>query len=211
VKKEGPKMRSSAELIQSGIVQLYFAGLATPEEVIEIETLAATDPEMRATLDNMDGLLEQTLMAQAVEPPKLLKPFVMASLDYMGRLEAGETPTIPPILTENSTILDFAEWLNRPDMVLPNPSEDIYAKIIGYTPEAITAIAWLKDIAPDEVHHNQSERFLIIEGSCEIIVNETDVHPLYPGDLMVIPLHSHHRVHVTSDVPCKVILQRVAV
>ena len=87
--------------------------------------------------------------------------------------------------------------------------EEVFAKIIGYTPEAITAIVWLKDYAPHEVHDNEYERFLIVEGTCDIIV-EDEVNQLVPGDYFAIPLHKKHLVKVTSSIPCKVILQRVA-
>lgn len=204
-------MRNSIELIQSGILELYILGLTSAEETREIEEMAAVHADVRDALNTLGNDLEQNLMEQAVEPPLLVKPFLMAILDYMGRMEAGEAPEAPPILGEHTKVSDYTRWLERPDMALPQESDGIFAKIIGYTPEAITAIAWLKDFAPDEVHDNQSERFFIIEGSCNIIINETEVYPLYPGDYLAIPLHAHHRVNVTSEVPCKVILQRVAV
>jgi hypothetical protein len=44
-------------------------------------------------------------------------------------------------------------------MVLPPDFKDIFARIISATPEVTTAIVWLKDIAPTEVHHKELERF----------------------------------------------------
>lgn len=93
--------------------------------------------------------------------------------------------------------------------MVSSDTDNIYAKIIGYTPEATTAIVWLKDYAPHEVHDNEYERFLIVEGTCDIIV-EDQVNQLVPGDYFAIPLHKNHLVKVTSSIPCKVILQRVA-
>jgi mannose-6-phosphate isomerase-like protein (cupin superfamily) len=94
-------------------------------------------------------------------------------------------------------------------MVLPAENEGVFARIIGYTPEVITAIVWLKDYAPAEVHHNEYERFLIVEGSCDIFIGD-EMHQLSPGDYLQIPLFADHRVVITSSIPCKVILQRVA-
>ncbi|MDB5012510.1 MAG: hypothetical protein JWQ25_712 [Daejeonella sp.] len=100
-------------------------------------------------------------------------------------------------------------WLNRKDMLLPDDAADVYAKIIGNVPDVITAIVWLKDLAPQEAHHTEYERFLIVEGSCEInIANE--IYSLSVGDFLEIPLFKHHHVIVTSEMPCKIILQRVA-
>jgi hypothetical protein len=69
-------------------------------------------------------------------------------------MKNGEPVTEPPFLNENSAVADYAAWLNRSDMI-PRDDEDVYAKIIGYTPQAITAIVWLKDYAPQEVHDHE--------------------------------------------------------
>ena len=95
--------------------------------------------------------------------------------------------------------------------LIPSPKHIIvgHAKIIGHTPEMITAIVWIKKMAPQEVHHNEIERFLIIEGSCDIFI-EDEVYQLKAGDMLSIPLHKPHSLQVTSAIPCKVILQRIA-
>ncbi|MBI3519835.1 MAG: cupin domain-containing protein [Bacteroidetes bacterium] len=85
----------------------------------------------------------------------------------------------------------------------------MYAKIIGYTPEVTTTIAWIKKMTPFEIHHNELERFLILEGTCDITIGE-EVHHMSAGDFIAIPLYIGHSLIVTSDIPCKVILQRVA-
>ena len=72
-----------------------------------------------------------------------------------------------------------------------------------------TAIVWIKEYAPQEVHDHEFEKFLVVEGSCNIIV-EDKIHTLIPGDYFAIPLHKKHLVEVTSIIPCKVILQRIA-
>ena len=87
--------------------------------------------------------------------------------------------------------------------------QDIFAKIIGYAPEVTTAIVWIKEMAPEETHTDEYEKFLIIEGTCDIVI-EHKVHQLKAGDYFSIPLHANHHVVVTSEIPCKAILQRVA-
>jgi mannose-6-phosphate isomerase-like protein (cupin superfamily) len=59
------------------------------------------------------------------------------------------------------------------------------------------------------VHDNEFEKFLILEGSCTITIEE-EAHHLVPGDYLAIPLHKSHQVTITSEIPCKIILQRVA-
>lgn len=139
----------------------------------------------------------------------MIKPFLFATIDYSERIEKGEAPSYPKILDEDSRIEDYEEWLNRPNMQLPEDFKDFHAVIISHTPQALTSIVWLKEGAPLELHHNEYEKFLIVEGSCDITIEDTP-HPLKAGDYLSIPLHKNHMVKVTSPGPCKIILQRVA-
>lgn len=197
------------EYIDSGVLELYVFGDATVEEAAEVEKLAEIHPEIRKEIDEISKAMEIYAEANAIAPPALIKPFLLAQIDYSERLQNGEPITNPPLMNESSKIEDFATWLNRADMVLPANSEDIYAKIIGYTPEVISAIVWIKDMAENEVHDDEFEKFLIVEGTCNISVDD-EIYSLVPGDYFAIPLYRLHNVKVTSDIPCKVILQRVA-
>ena len=198
-----------SKFIESGILELYALGLANTDESQRVDQMLSEHPEVRQELDKIEASLEQLANEGAREPNPTIKPFLMAAIDYTERLKQGEAPAFPPELNEHSRITDYSEWLNRQDMILPQDFEEFHARIIGYTPQMTTAIAWIRTMAPDETHDAEFEKFLILEGSCDIIIgNKT--HSLVPGDYLAIPLHSEHRVVITSAVPCKVILQRVA-
>lgn len=197
------------EYILSGILEQYVLGTISKEESLKVEQVAAMHSEVRKEIEEISKAIEQYAMANAVEPSWEIKPFLMATIDYMQRMENGETATFPPALTETSQMSDYAMWLDRDDMILPTDADDYFAKIIGYTPQQKTAIVWIKGTAPSEVHDDEYEKFLILEGTCNIIV-ENNIYPLVPGDFFAIPLNKSHIVKVTSDIPCKVILQRIA-
>ena len=201
-------MLSSKEHIESGILEMYILGITNEDETKAVEMMASLDPAIKQEIVLIRESLEGYAMANAIDPNPIIKPFLLATIDYTERLKDGEPVSVPPLLNENSQIAHFDSWLNRSDMVSLD-TDSMYAKIIGYTPEAITAIVWLKDYAPHEVHDNEYERFLIVEGTCDIIV-EDRVNQLVPGDYFAIPLHKNHLVKVTSFIPCKIILQRVA-
>ena len=201
-------MLTSKEYIDSGILEQYVLGNASSGDSAEVELRAAADPAIRQEIETICETLEAIAMANAVEPDPVIKPFLMATIDYEERIKKGEPFSAPPLLNENSKLEDYTDWLNRSDMVSPG-TDDIFAKIIGYTAEAITAIIWLKDYAPPEVHSKEYERFLIVEGTCNITVGD-EVTQLVPGDYFAIPLHKSHFVKVTSSIPCKLILQRIA-
>ena len=197
------------EYISSGVLEQYVLGTISEEELLVVEQMADTHQEVKEEILSISYVLEQYAIENAVIPCRTIKPFIMATIDFMERMGGGEQPSFPPVLNENSQLIDFAPWLQREDMVLPFGAGDLYAKIIGYTPEVTTAIVWIKGAAPAETHDKEYEKFLIVEGTCNILV-EDNVYQLVPGDYFAIPLHKSHQVIVTSSIACKVILQRIA-
>jgi mannose-6-phosphate isomerase-like protein (cupin superfamily) len=202
-------MKNIKEYIESGILEIYVLGGATPEEIREVETMAAVHEEVRKEIKVIRDTLETYAMANPIPVNPLVKPLLMATIDYTERIKKGESIAFPPLLNEGSLIKDYAVWLNREDFILPSTSPDTYVIIIGHSSRVTTAIVWIKESTPVETHYREYERFLITEGSCNIIVGEK-AYPLKPGDYFSVPLESAHYVQVTSEIPCKVILQRVA-
>lgn len=200
----------NGEYIESGILELYVMGCTDAQETKEVERMIAAYPDIRREVDEIALAMENYAKAKSIQPNPTIKPFLMATIDYTERLAKDELVSSPPPLHEGSKIADYEAWLQREDMVLPEDFKDIYAKILNYTPEMITAIVWINEMAPPEVHDDEFERFLIVEGACSITIAGR-VHYLVAGDFLSIPLHEDHQVKVTSDIPCKVILQRVAV
>lgn len=202
-------MNSVAEYIQSGILEMYVLGVTSQAETREVEEMAVKHPEIQKEIEAIMRAMEKYADSHALAPHQAIKPLLLASIDYQERLKNGEAMSFPPELNAGSKIEDYKEWLDRKDMILPDHFEDFHARIIGYTPQMTSAIVWIKYMAPDEVHDKEYEKFLIVEGTCEITIGE-EVHKLKAGDYLPIPLHVSHYVKVTSEIPCKIILQRIA-
>ena len=202
-------MITAKEYINSGILEMYVLGMTNPDETVEVIEMALKYPEISLEIDEISKALEIDAENKMSEPSETVKPFIMAIVDYTERLKKGEAMTFPPLLSKESKIIDFEEWTNRADMVLPDDAGNLFAKLIGHNAEATTAISWLKSHSPKEIHTAELERFLILEGSCDITFGN-EVHSLVAGDFLAIPLHIEHSLKVTSTIPCKVILQRVA-
>lgn len=200
-------MKDLTIYIESGILELYVLGMATEEEVIEIEQLAAAHSEIKNEIEAITTALRIEAREKVSEPNLTIKPMILAIIDFQARLHNGEEPQLIPLLNENSKPSDFNPWLTRVDMI-PDDS-DVFAKLLGVTAEATSAIVWMKTGSPPETHANEYEKFLILEGTCDIVINEKPFS-LVAGDYMSIPLHATHYLKVTSSTPCKVILQRVA-
>ena len=202
-------MKTLKEYIESGILESYVLGITNDEESAEVEEMVATYNEIRSEINMISESIEKYALLHTMEPPITIRPFLLATIDYTERLKNGEPVTIPPVLHEGSLIADYADWLNAEAATVPDDFNNLHARIIGYTPEAITAIVWIKEFAPPEVHTDELEKFLIVEGTCNITIGE-EVHRLVPGDMLSIPLYISHHVKVTSAIPCKLILQRIA-
>lgn len=203
-------MKSIREFIESGILESYVMGLTTPDETEKVQLMAASSFEIREEIELISIALEQYGQANAITPHPAIRPFLMASIDYSERMKNGEKPTIPPLLNAGSKISDFSSWLNRPDLVPSKTFNDIEAKIIGIKSKVLTAIVWVKDLVPQEVHRDEIESFLIVEGTCDLFI-EGKVYSFVPGDFFTIAPHQNHYARVTSTIPCKVIVQRVSV
>lgn len=195
--------------INSGILELYVLGLTSEEENTEINELAAIHVELKREIEAIEQALNAYAEKIAPEISEATKEWIMTTINYTERLQNGEEVANPPRLNKNSKIEDFDTWLKRDNMQAPDDFDALHAKIIAATPEAKTLIVWLRYGAPPEEHTNEMEHFLIVEGTCDITIEE-QVHHLIPGDYLSIPLYVDHDVKVTSSSPCKVILQRVA-
>ncbi len=195
--------------INSGILELYVLGMTTDEENIEITKFAEENIEIKEEIDSISKALQITSEAFAPEISPASKAMIMATIDYTERLKNGEEYAIAPLLNKNSTVADFKTWINRPNMQVSEDYETIDAKIISASEEATTLIVWLKHGAPIEVHDKEYEHFLIVEGTCTITIGE-EAHNLVTGSYLSIPLFIGHSVAVTSDIACKIILQRIA-
>ena len=202
-------MNTVNDYINSGILELYVLGMASDEEVSQVNEMASRHEEIRLEIEEITKALEIDAAKTLLEPSETIKPYLLAVVDYTERLKSGEPMTFPPLLTKESKVIEFEEWTSRADMVMPEDCDNMFAKLIGYTPKVSTAISWIKTHTPFEIHTNEYERFLILEGSCDITIGK-EIYQLTAGDFITIPLHIGHSLVVTSKVPCKVILQRVA-
>jgi mannose-6-phosphate isomerase-like protein (cupin superfamily) len=202
-------MSASKKLIESGILELYLLGEVSGAERAEVERMAQEFQEVRQELFALEVALEKYALSEARTVDPTIKPFLMATVKYMERMGAGEKESFPAKLHSGSKIDDYRWWLDRPDLGLNEPLDEIDAHIIGSSEGRTTAIVWIKNGAPPEVHKRELETFLIVEGTCNIVVDGKDNH-LKPGDVFSIPLHLSHYVIITSDVACKLILERCA-
>lgn len=185
----------------------YVLGTLPKEVAIQMAAQCAKDPLSQEQVRATNAALEALAMSGAVAPPKDLRNKVLLALDT-ARKEEVRSGAIPYLHTGSSEH-DLAEHLRGPEIFLPEGTSTFHQIVLEATPERCTVVVWLKDGFPEEIHSDQVERILILEGSCEVQLGD-DLHALRTGDTITIPMHVRHSVRVTSNEWCKAIVQRVA-
>ncbi|MEO8066706.1 MAG: cupin domain-containing protein [Flavobacteriales bacterium] len=195
------------ELILSGKLEAFVLGTLPADERFAVLRASNAFVEVREEITRLEEALERSAQSPASGAPIFLKANILDRLK--GDSWHQDTPGDPPILHAGSSRSDYADWLDLPEIAAPPVFEDPFYIPIGQTAQAITLVVWLRNGAPAETHTDCVEKFLVLEGSCEIHLPDA-VHKLQPGDKYSIPLHIPHTVVVTSSVPCKLVVQRVA-
>ena len=202
-------MKDLKAYMESGILELYVLDALTDAERLEVQDKVANHPEIAAEVEALESALLGQVVTEAIAPPAAIEDALEKEWTRLETEEKEKMKEIPRILSHTSSIEDYKPWLDDPNIKPPSEYENVFFIPIHESERGMTVVVWMKEGSPEEVHHEYIEKFLIVEGTCEIRVVDT-VHTLNPGDYISIPLHLHHEVKVTSDIPCKIVLQRLA-
>jgi hypothetical protein len=101
-------MKDIREYLESGIIESYVLGISTFEETKEVEELAISHIEVKDAIESFSEAVEQQALASAVTPEPIIKPLLIATIDFIDRMEKGESPSFPPDLNERSKISDYS-------------------------------------------------------------------------------------------------------
>ncbi len=85
------------EIISSGILELYAAGLTDAHETRQVEQWLQAYPGLRAELDAVEAALESYAMAQAAAPSPGVKDRLMAELFPAGAAAPAIVPSSAPV------------------------------------------------------------------------------------------------------------------
>jgi mannose-6-phosphate isomerase-like protein (cupin superfamily) len=227
-------MKNLEEFIASGILELYVLGDTSDEEDAEVLIMSSKFPaEIAQEILEISTALEYLALENAVEPSAKLKESLFSKFNGIAASEskAEQTDTgvakrrapvnkaaFPktvrpaseiPRLTPFSKVEDYTDWFSPEDLIMPEGFKGRHLKLLGHTPEMTTLLICATEIE-SEVHHDEYERLLVIEGTCDIII-EQKVFSFHKGDFIDIPLHKWHDVIIPEGTVCKAILQRIPV
>ncbi len=75
------------DIISSGLLELYVTGAATQQESLQVEQWADQYPEVKKELEDLQDVMENYAMAQAVQPDEELKEKILAKLKPAGSVK----------------------------------------------------------------------------------------------------------------------------
>lgn len=192
--------------IDSGILEEYCLGLLPVGGMQEVERMCRQYPGIRAEKESIEAGLEQQAKARAIAPPPALEDQIWGLLENLNREKQHDLSDLPLI----NRFSDHKNWLRIVQPLLPPKfEEERTVQVLRADVGVIQMLVQSKTDFEDEVHRDEYESFIILEGECECRVGD-HVFRLGPGGFTEIPLHTAHDVRILTP-HVTAILQRVAV
>lgn len=199
------------EFIESGILEEYLQGVLSPEAIAQVELMVALHPEVARALAALEAVHSRLIThASSVPPPARSKDRFLNFMEMETTShQAEERIPRPPYLNSGSKAHDYAPWTEREGIRPPEQFDNVFVIPVHADQDCRTLLVWVKKEIAGEVHLSEVEKFLVLEGTCMIDVEGTHYN-LQAGDYMSIPKYRNHTVYVTSNHPCKLIVQQIA-
>ena len=199
------------QFIESGKLEEYLQGVASPETIAEVELMVALHPEVARALAALEAVHHRLVSsANAIQAPARSRDRFLNFMELEADSHLGEERDVrPPYLNAGSKSQDYAPWTEREGIRPPEQFDNVFVMPVHADQDCRTLLVWVKKEIAGEVHLSEVEKFLVLEGTCMIDVEGTHFN-LQAGDYMSIPKYRNHTVYVTSDYPCKLIVQQIA-
>lgn len=201
---------SVADLIESGIVELYCLGIATVEENMLVEQLAADSPELKKEITAIqEALALYAVAGSKLNPPAELKEKILSSLE--DHSSTTKQLNLPPVLTAASEIDSWLEYLSDHNIVIPTMDFDLIMTDLPGTAAYFTYVVFGNPgaVVPEEIHDGHDEYLLICKGECEMNM-EGQKSRYKAGDFLSISPGTRHTGLVTGTETMIAIGQRRA-
>lgn len=192
--------------IASGILELYVLDLLSQDEKIGLERMLKVYPILKEEVLSIENALENYAQANAIKPSKKLEKEIIEIVTNLAIEQDISFEQLPKI----NEYSNYHNWLPLINQIKPNEIDGgIFTKVLKYNDEISQVLVVSEINIPEEIHDDELESFLILEGNCECIISGKSRF-MGPGDFMAIPLYEPHDVIVKSK-QVTAILQRVKV
>jgi mannose-6-phosphate isomerase-like protein (cupin superfamily) len=199
-------MNNLEEYINSGILEEYCLDLLNPEQKQEVEKIAQANPLVQSNLEKIKTAVIEIRSIPEISLPLRVKEKTWDHLENI-LLEKTMDPQHLPLINFYS---DANQWKMFVKSQLPEKLESSnFLKLLREDGTVMQAIVWTRSDYPEEVHNNEQESILILEGECECLVGNKLIQ-LKEGDYYEMPLHIPHTMSLRTP-ELLALMQRVKI
>jgi len=178
----------------SALILDYCLGILTGDQKKAFERQLQKNRSLREQINTMLDDLSKQQVAK-VNPHASQKDKTWSLLHNL-TLEKEMNLSNLPILNKYT---DTSAWGQAVAPMLPADLKDYpFMKVLTSTDAVLQVLIMTKSDIPDEVHGDEHESFIILEGECECHIEGKTVR-VKAGEFMEIPLHAHHDVKIISE------------
>ncbi|MBY0536223.1 MAG: cupin domain-containing protein [Chitinophagaceae bacterium] len=181
--------------IQNGLLEDYCLGLLDQQTQKEVELAAEVYHELKVELNSQVQVLSRYARRKAVEPHSSLEQACWSVIDQIN-LEEKMGLDDTPLINSHSDIENWSKLVAQEAFNFRN--ENQYVKLIKEEPKVEQFIFWTKTDTKPEVHTDEEESLLVLEGTFNLVLGEK-VKPMKKGDFIKIPLNLLHFGQLTSE------------
>ena len=147
-----------------------------------------------------------------MQPSASVRSMILAKIEKLNE-QARNRQSISledlPILNEN------ANWLDWEAAVVgiepPDEFDNIHLHPLESNDNRDLFLTFVKEIVPEEVHHDLIESILLLDGTCECHIwtesGNKQLVRMQAGDYIEMKIGEIHDIYITSAQPAKAILQ----
>ena len=166
----------------------------------------------KADLENTEAALIAYAEIHAMQPPLSMRDKILSKIQKLDAQERNRQVLNLhklPILTEQSNWLDWEAAVQNIEP--PADYDNIHLHTLESNDTRELFVAWVKEVVPEEVHHDLLESFVLLEGTCACTIwteDGTTRHVrMQAGDFIEMKIGENHDIYITSLQPVKAILQ----
>ena len=198
-------MNKVDDFIGSGIIKNYCHGCTNGEENKEVLLMASLYPLVRQEINKIKAGLSKKIIADEIIP----SPGVKTSL--MHRIYTQQSvihKKFLPLMNNTKSFDDFNECITANNLQSSREGEDdIQVQELPSTNEIINIAAWVKNVQPQEIHHDMNEYIAVVEGTCDMYFGNNK-RSYRKGEIIFVPQHVLHFAVITSVQPMFALVQR---
>ncbi|HRH51023.1 MAG TPA: cupin domain-containing protein [Panacibacter sp.] len=189
--------------IKSGIIEDYCLGVLGAEDSKKVAQLALDFPEIKQEVDSFTEALGQYAADTALFSASNAKHKIFSTITNLRTEETANAQQLP-LLNKYSEHINWLkivkpmlpEKLHKPTLVRSLRNDDSVSQLL----------IWTTVDFPEEIHNNEQECFIILEGRCRCQIGDQIIE-MGPGDFLEVPMHKHHDVQILE--PVLALVQRI--